>query len=64
MTDGQEEFEIDKIMKNPANDVIDILTQINDVALIRLKRPAQFGPSIDHVCLPNKSGLYYLSQVR
>jgi hypothetical protein len=57
MTDGQEKFEIDEIMKHPAYEVIDNVIEMNDVALIRLGRPAQFGPSIDHVCLPDKPGL-------
>jgi secreted trypsin-like serine protease len=63
-TDGQEQFEIEEIVRHPEYLFTDDGVEVNDLAIIKLARPAIFSPRIGHVCLPDQQGLRNLGYVR
>jgi secreted trypsin-like serine protease len=58
MTDGQEKFEVAEVKIHPGFSTSLDGIIFDDIALIRLRRPARFSSIIGSVCLPNTSGMF------
>jgi secreted trypsin-like serine protease len=64
MTDGQEKFEVAELKIHPGFSNSPEGIFFNDIALIRLRRPARFSPIIGSVCLPDTPGLNVIGYFR
>ncbi len=66
MTDGQEKFDVAEVKIHPGFSTNDGVA-FNDIALIRLRRPARFSSIIGSVCLQETPGMfdwYWLFKLR
>jgi hypothetical protein len=64
MTDGQEKFDVAEVKIHPEAKVYREGISFNDIALIKLKRPARLSPIIGSVCLPDTPGKVRVDEPR
>ncbi len=57
---GQMQFNISLYFKHPQYNVTKDGIQVNDIAIIKLSKPAIFSPIIGHICLPETPGVYFV----
>jgi hypothetical protein len=58
ITDGQDKYEVAEVKIHPGFSSTSEGIIINDIALIRLKKPARFSAIIGSVCLPDIPGMF------
>jgi hypothetical protein len=58
MTDGQEKFEVAEVKIHPGFSTSLDGIIFDDIALIRLRRPARLSPIVGSVCLPDTPGMF------